>query len=566
MKNSDKRGFENYSLIKKNKMKSKDELRKSFENGDIPKQEEFWDWQDSYWHKDEKLPADKIDYDFSKKADLVDGKVPASQLPSYVDDVLEFDSFNNLPSQGEKGKIYVVTDKNNQYRWSGKEYIQTNLGDLASKLIPYTGATQNVNLNGKNLATSGVISASAFNNSAHTLSVKSFFIAGSNPTSIGIKLTHLGTSNMMGSFTVTLFGYTGQTLSFRVTMYKYNFNWYVPTITWIHGDSAKISNVEFYKEDDANLHIKVNAVTNFGAYSKTSITDVLVNPGDPLQSPDIYTLSINPDNSAHTLVQTTSLAGIVRDNYLVPYTGANKNVDLGTNVITANGLRVGNKAAATGIGISLYGGAAPGGSGVLPIYGLAYAGTATFGKHGAITDSWATYFTDSLTNRGWIFKVGTGLTGNVASISGSGTITGNYFIKSGGTATQFLKADGSVDNNTYVTQSWINSQNYATTTFVRESINDIALEITDPDYIISVKNKFITIIITEEFPNEKIDWEEFYPEQYITVINTGINTINLNLQGNSFDKISQRETSEYYVNKDRKLIKKGNFKETAFIA
>ncbi|WP_431611525.1 hypothetical protein [Chryseobacterium sp. 'Rf worker isolate 10'] len=50
-------------------MKTKEELKKYFENGDIPKQEEFWEWQESYWHKDEKLPLDKVDYDFSKKAD-----------------------------------------------------------------------------------------------------------------------------------------------------------------------------------------------------------------------------------------------------------------------------------------------------------------------------------------------------------------------------------------------------------------------------------------------------------------------------------------------------------------
>ncbi|WP_426481122.1 hypothetical protein [Chryseobacterium sp. R2ACT005] len=50
-------------------MKTKEELKKYFENGDIPVQEEFWEWQNSYWHKDEKIPADKLDYDLSQKAD-----------------------------------------------------------------------------------------------------------------------------------------------------------------------------------------------------------------------------------------------------------------------------------------------------------------------------------------------------------------------------------------------------------------------------------------------------------------------------------------------------------------
>lgn len=39
-------------------MKSKEELKKLFENGDRPTQKEFWEWQDSYWHKEEKLPTE----------------------------------------------------------------------------------------------------------------------------------------------------------------------------------------------------------------------------------------------------------------------------------------------------------------------------------------------------------------------------------------------------------------------------------------------------------------------------------------------------------------------------
>ncbi|KPH11591.1 hypothetical protein [Chryseobacterium sp. ERMR1:04] len=41
-------------------MKSKQEIKKNFENGDIPVQEDFWEWQDSYWHKDENIPQDNI--------------------------------------------------------------------------------------------------------------------------------------------------------------------------------------------------------------------------------------------------------------------------------------------------------------------------------------------------------------------------------------------------------------------------------------------------------------------------------------------------------------------------
>jgi hypothetical protein len=57
------------------------------------------------------------------KADLVGGTVPASQLPSYVDDVLEYANLAAFPATGESGKIYVANDTNLTYRWSGSSYV-----------------------------------------------------------------------------------------------------------------------------------------------------------------------------------------------------------------------------------------------------------------------------------------------------------------------------------------------------------------------------------------------------------------------------------------------------------
>lgn len=52
------------------------------------------------------------------------GKVPASQLPSYVDDVEEYDNQAGFPTTGETGKIYVAKDTNKTYRWSGSGYVE----------------------------------------------------------------------------------------------------------------------------------------------------------------------------------------------------------------------------------------------------------------------------------------------------------------------------------------------------------------------------------------------------------------------------------------------------------
>lgn len=62
--------------------------------------------------------------DLSTKADLVAGKVPSSQLPSYVDDVLEYANLAAFPTTGESDKIYLALDTNFIYRWSGSIYIK----------------------------------------------------------------------------------------------------------------------------------------------------------------------------------------------------------------------------------------------------------------------------------------------------------------------------------------------------------------------------------------------------------------------------------------------------------
>lgn len=50
-------------------------------------------------------------------------QIDSSYLPSYVDDVLEFQNVSAFPVTGETGKIYVSLDENVSYRWSGSSYI-----------------------------------------------------------------------------------------------------------------------------------------------------------------------------------------------------------------------------------------------------------------------------------------------------------------------------------------------------------------------------------------------------------------------------------------------------------
>lgn len=68
------------------------------------------------------------------------GKVPAAQLPSYVDDVLEFSTKAQFPQTGETGKIYVAKDTNLTYRWTGTQYLEISqslaLGETSSTAYP----------------------------------------------------------------------------------------------------------------------------------------------------------------------------------------------------------------------------------------------------------------------------------------------------------------------------------------------------------------------------------------------------------------------------------------------
>lgn len=81
-------------------------------------------------------PTTLAGYGITDAASLVDGKIPESFLPSYVDDVLEYANKASFPTEGEVGKIYVDTTTNLTYRWSGSIYVEISpsiaLGETSS--------------------------------------------------------------------------------------------------------------------------------------------------------------------------------------------------------------------------------------------------------------------------------------------------------------------------------------------------------------------------------------------------------------------------------------------------
>ena len=150
-----------------------------------------------------------------------DGKVPSSQLPSYVDDVIEVANYASLPSVGETGVIYITLDNNKVYRWTGSTYVQisqpnaiwgsitgtlSNQTDLQSALNAKQDAATAINTS--NIGSQSVAYATNAGNS-DTLDgyhASAFQMVLTNP------ITGTGTTNYVSKFTAS--GTIGNSLIF----------------------------------------------------------------------------------------------------------------------------------------------------------------------------------------------------------------------------------------------------------------------------------------------------------------------------------------------------------------
>ena len=78
----------------------------------------------------------EVDGKLGKKADLINGLIPSSQLPSYVDDVLEYNTRAQFPTTWEKGKIYIAINDDSQWRWTGTDYKKMVSSPWSTDAIP----------------------------------------------------------------------------------------------------------------------------------------------------------------------------------------------------------------------------------------------------------------------------------------------------------------------------------------------------------------------------------------------------------------------------------------------
>jgi len=60
------------------------------------------------------------------------GKIPTSQIPGSIEEVVEYANFAALPATGVASRVYVTIDNNKTWRWSGSTYIEISPSDVSS--------------------------------------------------------------------------------------------------------------------------------------------------------------------------------------------------------------------------------------------------------------------------------------------------------------------------------------------------------------------------------------------------------------------------------------------------
>ena len=305
------------------------------------------------------------------------GLVPSSQLPSYVDDIIEVADYDHLPISGESGKIYVTLDTNKTYRWSGSGYTEVS----KSLALGETDSTAYRGDRGKTAydhsQDSGRITAAISSGLYKVAATAQGHIAG---------LTAVQKSD------ITALGIPAQDTTYGVV--SKTANGLAPQLP------NETTTTKYLRQDGTWVVPPDNDTKNTAG--STNSTSKLFLVGATEQS-------ANPQTYSNTNVFATNGA-------------------LQADTLNAIGIGVNQTGGTTG-GISLYGGPSN-----ITTYGIAFRGTGNSGKHGYVQSDWATYFYMNTTaNRGWVFNCGPA--SGVASINNAGNAVFNGSVTIGGNTT-----------------------------------------------------------------------------------------------------------------------------------
>ena len=438
------------------------------------------------------------------KADLVDGKVPSYQLPSYVDDVIEVANYAALPVVGESGKIYVTIDNNHIFRWTGSIYVEitdntavwgaitgtlSSQSDLQSALntkVPYTGATSNVNL-GEYGLTGGFLALDTTPTSTPT-GIGTIYWDSANRTAALIDGDGDTTLQIGQEERILVHNNTGSTLTDGQVVYVTGSTGNLPSVSLANASSETTSAATLGVVTESIAHGADGFITTSGIVN--GLNTLAFNEGDLLW--------LGTTAGTFTATKPISPNHLVLIGYVIKKAGGNGSILvkiqntqeleessdvlfsglINNDVLTyesATSLWK-NKSIATILGytpandsnvVHLTGNESIGGiktfTGGSTVFDNAYGGILNFKVSGVDVGNinFGTTFTQftSKTTSGYLFKNSTLANSLSISNSGNGTflgsITATSIIKSGGTSSQFLKADGSVDSSTYASDSLV---------------------------------------------------------------------------------------------------------------
>jgi hypothetical protein len=320
----------------------------------------------------------------------VSKKITLAQLGAIFSGAVSF--YNDLasfPVSGDINVIYCAKDTQKLYLWSGSAY--TEVFPSQALLDTYQLRSEKGNANGyASLDSGGKVPISQL------------------PSSI---MEYKGTWNAATN-TPTLANGTGDTGDVYICNVAGTVNFGAGPITFAVGDYVIYSGTIWQRSSGA-----VGTVTSVAA----SITgDSVTISGSPVTTSGTLAFAFNGTTAQYirgngTLETFPSLTGFV------PYTGATANVDLGTHtLLAAKGIF-----SSSGSGDTV---------GITHSSGSGIALNITKGGNGE-----------------GLYINKTSGSGNAATIIG--TLNATTLVKSGGTSSQFLKADGSVDSTAYGTGS-----------------------------------------------------------------------------------------------------------------
>ena len=249
------------------------------------------------------------------------GLVPSTQLPSYVDDVLEFANLAALPATGETGKIYVTLDTNKIYRWSGATYIEvsptvgTIWGGITGTLANQTDLQNALNAKQASLTGTGfVVSTSG----TITYDTSTYYLA-SNPNSY-IALTALSSTATGLTYTNTtgVFSLTG---GYAIPTTASATNWDTAytnritslTVTGSSGASTLVSNV---------LNIPTYTLSGLGGQVALNGTGFVKISGTTISYDNSTYLTTASASSTYQTIITNPITGTGTINELAYFTAS----------------------------------------------------------------------------------------------------------------------------------------------------------------------------------------------------------------------------------------------------